>query len=60
MTRYGIIWTLGKRRFDKFMEYFGPVALLALVYTVIVLFGLQGRQVSYTKLPMHVQPISSI
>ena len=36
---------LGQRKFDRFMTFFGPVALLALVYTVIVLFGLQGRQV---------------
>ena len=36
---------MGKRHFEVFMKYFGPVALLALVYTVIVLFGLQGRQV---------------
>lgn len=27
------------------MTYFGPVGLLALIYTVIVLFGLQGHQV---------------
>ena len=46
VTRYGIICTLGQRRFQRFMDVFGPVALLALVYTVIVLFGLQGRQVS--------------
>lgn len=27
------------------MTYFGPVALLALIYAVIVLFGLQGHYV---------------
>lgn len=28
---------------EKFLPYFGPVALLALIYTVLVLFGLQVR-----------------
>ena len=26
---------------EKFLPWFGPVALLALIYTVLVLFGLQ-------------------
>lgn len=45
VTRYSVIALFGKQRFDKFMTYFGPVALLALVYTIIVLFGLQGHRV---------------
>ena len=44
-TRYSVIALFGRQRFDKFMTYFGPVALLALVYTIIVLFGLQGHRV---------------
>ena len=35
ITRYALIAVAGRRWFDKrFMPYFGPVALLALVYTV--------------------------
>lgn len=45
VTRYSVIALFGKECFDKFMVYFGPVALLALIYTVIVLFGLQGHRV---------------
>lgn len=45
VTRYSVIGLFGKQRFDKFMIYFGPVALIALIYTVIVLFGLQGHRV---------------
>ena len=34
ITRYALIAVAGRRWFDKrFMPYFGPVALLALVYT---------------------------
>ena len=34
ITRYLLIAVAGRRWFDKrFMPYFGPVALLALVYT---------------------------
>jgi len=45
VTRYKVIACCGRERFDRFMTYFGPVGLLALIYTVIVLFGLQGHQV---------------
>jgi ACR3 family arsenite efflux pump ArsB len=50
----------------KFLPWFGPVALLALIYTVLVLFGLQvGAQllsvsysrewsVPFTVLPLHI------
>ena len=30
---------------EKFLPYFGPVALLSLIYTIIVLFTLQGHEV---------------
>ena len=30
---------------EKFMKWFGPVALISLLYTIIVLFALQGHQV---------------
>lgn len=47
ITRYALLATIGKERFEKrFMPYFGPVALLGLIYTIIVMFSLQGHQVS--------------
>ncbi len=30
---------------EKFMPWFGPLALISLIYTIIVLFALQGHQV---------------
>ncbi len=45
VTRYTVIACCGRERFYRFMTYFGPVALLALIYTIIVLFGLQGHRV---------------
>lgn len=30
---------------EKFLPWFGPIALLSLIYTIIVLFSLQGHQV---------------
>lgn len=41
-TRCGVIAVFGKQRFDMFVTYFGPVTLLAMIYTDI--FGLQGHQ----------------
>ena len=46
MTRYSLIGLKGRAWYDKkFMPYFGPLALLALIYTVWVMFALQGHQV---------------
>jgi ACR3 family arsenite efflux pump ArsB len=46
ITRYTIIALKGREWLDKkFMPWFGPVALLALIYTVLVLFGMQGERV---------------
>lgn len=46
ITRYTLLATIGERRFEKqFMPYFGPVALLGLIYTIIVMFSLQGHEV---------------
>lgn len=34
VTRFGVIWAIGKERFEKrFMPFFGPLALLGLLYT---------------------------
>lgn len=46
ILRYSIIYAFSRRFLDKkFLPYFGPVALLALIYTVIVLFAAQGPQI---------------
>jgi len=46
VTRYGLIGIFGEKWYnEKFMPWFGPVALLSLIYTIIVLFALQGHQV---------------
>ncbi|CAL8467475.1 g7013 [Coccomyxa elongata] len=46
ITRYSLLAFIGEQRFEKnFMPYFGPVALLGLIYTIIVMFSLQGHQV---------------
>ncbi len=46
ITRYSIVALKGREWLDKkFMPWFGPVALLALIYTVLVLFGMQGKRV---------------
>lgn len=45
-TRYTLLKAIGKESFEtRFMPYFGPVALLGLIYTIIVMFSLQGHQV---------------
>ena len=33
---------------EKFLPWFGPLALISLIYTIIVLFALQGHQVHVT------------
>lgn len=46
ILRYGLIALKGKKWLDeKFMPYFGPLALVALVYTIIILFALQAENV---------------
>ena len=67
-TRYTLLKAMGKENFDmRFMPYFGSVALLGLIYTIIVMFSLQGHQVGYNRwqnvMDMHVvrcmSPIAS-
>lgn len=46
ITRYSLIGLKGREWYDKkFMLYFGPLALVALLYTIWVMFALQGHQV---------------
>lgn len=45
-TRYTVVALKGRDWLDRtFLPWFGPISLLALVYTVLVLFALQGRQI---------------
>ena len=49
-TRYTLLKAAGKESFEtRFMPYFGPVALLGLIYTIIVMFSLQGHQAGYNR-----------
>lgn len=46
ITRYGLIRLFGEKWYNtKFLPWFGPVALISLLYTIIVLFALQGHEV---------------
>lgn len=46
LLRLLIIQTAGRRWFEtKFMPWFGPVALLSLIYTIIVMFAIQGHNI---------------
>ena len=65
ITRYGLIYARGEKWYnEKFMPWFGPVALISLIYTIIVLFALQGHQVGpmndQCKLPMCVSSETSL
>jgi ACR3 family arsenite transporter len=46
VLRYGVI-ALSSRRFleERFMPWFGPLALLALLYTIVALFAAQGDRI---------------
>lgn len=46
ITRYSLIYAFGEKWYnDKFLKWFGPMALISLIYTIIILFALQGHQV---------------
>jgi len=46
ITRY-TVWALSSKQFlyTKFLPWFGPVALLGLLYTIFVLFAYQGNNI---------------
>ena len=40
------VWAKGREWYDtKFAPKLGPIALVSLLYTIFVIFALQGRQV---------------
>eukprot|EP00884_Botryococcus_braunii_P015178 jgi/Botrbrau1/23661/Bobra.55_2s0044.1 len=46
LTRYLIIWSMGRRWLDtKFMPYFGPMALVGLLYTIFIMFSSQSHAI---------------
>lgn len=46
ITRYGLIAACGEGWYEKrFLPYFSPIAFLSLIYTIVVLFTLQGHEV---------------
>lgn len=46
LTRFLVRWLTSSRWYDEvFMRYLGPWSLIGLLYTILVLFASQGRQV---------------
>lgn len=46
LTRFGMIGILGKKRFESaFLPYFGPLALVGLLYTIIMIFAGQATRI---------------
>lgn len=46
VTRFAGIAILGKKKFEtKFLPYFGPLALLGLLYTIILIFAEQATRI---------------
>ncbi|KGB78170.1 arsenical-resistance protein [Cryptococcus deuterogattii R265] len=45
LTRFGGLWVLGRKRFDGFLTYFGMLSLVALLYTIIIIFAEQSHRI---------------
>lgn len=46
ITRYGVRRIAGRAWFERvFLPYFGPLALLGLLYTILVMFAYQGHHI---------------
>lgn len=53
VTRFALMYTIGEYKYQRyFLRYIGPLSLIGLLYTIIVLFGSQGLHV--------VQQITSV
>ncbi|KAG8932453.1 hypothetical protein FRC01_013823 [Tulasnella sp. 417] len=46
VTRFTLKRTLKPAAFASFLKWFGPVALLGLLYTIVVLFANQGKRIA--------------
>ncbi|PWN51864.1 arsenical-resistance protein [Violaceomyces palustris] len=45
-TRFGVMALFGKKFFvNKFLPFFGPLSLLALLYTIIIIFASQAKSI---------------
>lgn len=51
VTRFTMKRALGPRAFGQFLQWFGPLALLGLLYTIVVLFANQVRAIALLSLP---------
>lgn len=46
VTRFGVMWLLGKKRFyNTFLPFFGPLSLIGLLYTIIIIFASQSKRI---------------
>ncbi|KJE01741.1 arsenical-resistance protein [Cryptococcus gattii NT-10] len=45
LTRFGGLLVLGKKRFDGFLAYFGMLSLVALLYTIVIIFAEQSHRI---------------
>ncbi|PWN38525.1 arsenical-resistance protein [Meira miltonrushii] len=46
VTRFGVMWLLGKKRFyNTFLPFFGPLSLVGLLYTIIIIFAEQSKRI---------------
>ncbi|EXJ85460.1 arsenical-resistance protein [Capronia coronata CBS 617.96] len=45
VTRFTLRNLAGKEWYEKFLKWIGPLSLIGLLFTIIVLFGSQGRRV---------------
>ena len=45
ITRGILLPTLGPKKFATFLNFFSPLALLGLLYTIIVIFAQQARRI---------------
>lgn len=45
LTRFALLYTIGKKRYDVFLKYLGPWSLIGLLFTIVVLFASQSKNV---------------
>jgi ACR3 family arsenite transporter len=53
MTRFLLLLTIGRYRFEKkFLPFFGPLSLVALLYTIIIIFAEQAQSILHNLGPV--------